>query len=337
MTHRIGKCIFAGGTSFDMDHFGPPDPETLDPSHAGIDDARKAFQSFKLAKGLDFKSRLAGYLNVLGPNRRQVFDAKQQKWIDDASDVCFPVRRALFLRSVLGISDKDRFDIDRGILAALLGVSRYKHGARSMERILLQMKQGTGGSLRRSSIPGDRILNLHVDAQEFRELIDRHRSFEVNVDTLAPAIHKHYQDHLRPQEKPLELPDDFDLLSADLKGDNRAAALRIPLVLELVGLSVKEDRSDPGASDEVRQIIERHIELLAEAEHDGWVEHKRRNGWNFAEQRDNEKRLHPSLRPYRELVETEKEKDRSAVRHYPEILKRVHHRVVHAVENRATE
>ena len=336
MTHRIGKCIFvfAGGTSFDMDHFGPADPETLDLPKQGLERAHEEFNAFKLAKGPDFKSRLAGYLNVLGPNRRQIFDAKQQKWIDDEGDVCFPVRRALFLRSVLGLSDKERLDIDRGILAALLGVSRYKHGARSMERILLQMKQGSGGSLRRSSIPGDRILNLHVDAEQFRKLIDRHRSFEVNVDALAPAIHQDYQDHCRARDQPSEYSDNFAELSADLQGDNRAAAARIPLVLELVGLSVEKDVSVEGTTAEVQQVIERHIELLAEAEHDGWMEHKRRNGWVYAERRDREKRHHPSLRPYRELPDTDKEKDRSQVRNYPEILKRVQYRVVHGMEHR---
>ena len=51
---------------------------------------------FKRVKGQDFISRLNGYLNVLGPNRRQCFDKETRAWIDDDRnpDNCFPIRRA---------------------------------------------------------------------------------------------------------------------------------------------------------------------------------------------------------------------------------------------------
>lgn len=87
--HPIGKCVFvfAGGTSFDMENFVPPDKDT------------EKGREFKLVKGPDFVSRLSGYLNVLGPNRRQTYDKKENRWMDadNPVDICFPVRRALGL------------------------------------------------------------------------------------------------------------------------------------------------------------------------------------------------------------------------------------------------
>src|SRR5581483_4690165 len=68
ITHQLGKCvfIFAGGTAWAFDEFGPrPDD---------ADDVRR----FKLAKGPDFKSRLDGYINVLGPNQRTLLAAKRK-------------------------------------------------------------------------------------------------------------------------------------------------------------------------------------------------------------------------------------------------------------------
>lgn len=59
LSHSIGKCVFvfAGGTSFSYENFK---------AKAGL----KAEADFALAKGPDFKSRLDGYYNVLGPNQR---------------------------------------------------------------------------------------------------------------------------------------------------------------------------------------------------------------------------------------------------------------------------
>ena len=51
---------------------------------------------FKLAKGPDFKSRLDGYYDVLGPNQRTLPDDPDAF---DPSDICYPLRRALLIRA----------------------------------------------------------------------------------------------------------------------------------------------------------------------------------------------------------------------------------------------
>ena len=63
-----------------------------------------------------------------------------------------------------------------------------------------------------------------------------------------------------------------------------------------------------------------NVELLAEAEHNGWMEHKLRNGWIYGEKREEPRKVHDCLRPYRELSER-KNKDRNSVGKFPEIIK----------------
>jgi hypothetical protein len=55
------------------------------------------------------------------------------------------------------------------------------------------------------------------------------------------------------------------------------------------------------------------IEALAIAEHRRWMAEKIVAGWRHAAIRDDARQLHPSIRPYDELSEDEKQKDRNTV------------------------
>lgn len=56
------------------------------------------------------------------------------------------------------------------------------------------------------------------------------------------------------------------------------------------------------------------IEALAEAEHRRWMAERIVAGWRYAAKREDRKRLHPSIRPYGDLSEAEKDKDRNTVK-----------------------
>jgi RyR domain len=71
------------------------------------------------------------------------------------------------------------------------------------------------------------------------------------------------------------------------------------------------------SADETAPHIRAHIELLAEAEHDGWMAQRAKNGWTYGTPRDDARKLHPLMKPYPDLPEAEKEKDRAAVPRYP--------------------
>ena len=61
-------------------------------------------------------------------------------------------------------------------------------------------------------------------------------------------------------------------------------------------------------------------EILAEMEHERWMQEKITDGWSYGSERNDEKRIHPSMVPYEQLSDSEKEKDRDTVRNIPRIL-----------------
>ncbi|MEI7848617.1 MAG: ATP-binding protein, partial [Chloroflexota bacterium] len=156
--HPIGRAIFvfAGGTCATIEEF----------------DGKRS-QDFKDAKGPDFVSRLRGYVNILGANPPQ----KGERY-----DPFFLIRRAILLRSILGMTAPQLFSggdgtgklrIDRGVLEALLKVREYKHGARSVESIINMSALAGKTRFERSSLPAEAQIQLHVDSQNFFSHLQR--------------------------------------------------------------------------------------------------------------------------------------------------------------------
>ena len=152
--------------------------------------------------------------------------------------------------------------------------------------------------------------------------------FEENIEELAEAVHEYYRQLGKREGWIME----YDMVYADLpdeiKGDNIAAARRIPEVLSHAGLGVVTEADPEPAVD--TKVLEDKIELLAEAEHNGWLDHKLNNGWSYGETRNDSRKTHNLLIPYNKLLEQDKEKDRNSVRSYPEIVKMVGCKIVHS-------
>jgi hypothetical protein len=324
ITHTLGKCVFvfAGGTAEAFEEFGPKENSDKD-----------AERQFKLAKGPDFKSRLDGYLNVLGPNQRLLPEEGSEERKKDPNDIFFPVRRALIIRNALGCERNDeRLEIDAGVLTALLEVPDYEHGARSLRKILEPLsaaRKVSRAPLRRSLLPAPNQLSPHVDSNEFHEICARDLSFKTDeiVRKLAPAIHETWRTIAHQQKWAFRYDVPFDELPLDIKRSNEAAARRIPEIIALVGLQVVPE----AAKDEttkIRRQLERHLEVLAEEEHNGWMAHLKSEGWQYAEARDDDNRRHNCLRPFNELREIDKEKDRDTIRHYPDFAMEADFKIV---------
>lgn len=337
ITHPVGKCIFvfAGATCYDLQNFGPPDQPGSDNAEA-LKEHKQATNDFRLKKGPDFKSRLHGNLNVLGPNRRQCFkpaNAPGQQWEDDPLDVCFPVRRAILIRAWLGLMDpkkkqsRERLNMDPGLLAALIEVDHYCHGSRSMEKIVTALKQDGKRGYHRSALPTNEVLEMNVkELAQFMEIMDQSRAFQQHAWRLAPAIHAAWFP-LGDQENAYKT--EFVKLPEEAKGDNYAAAVRIPTILGLVGLQLVEEQDKQPAVDKkkVEEILKNHLEFLAEEEHQGWMEVKFANGWKKAplpkdkaetKAQRAERRNH-CLVPYAALTETDKDKDCSSINNIPTV------------------
>jgi len=338
LNHAVGKCVFilAGGTSDTYEAFGEP---ATDPKEA----ARR-----KALKVPDFHSRLDGYYNVTGPNQRMLSEGPQSA--PDPSDLTFHIRRALQIANALPPPFGAPLGIDPGLLRALLEVPRYSHGSRSLNKLLDYLKISGEPSIMRSSLPSSGIIDMHTSSLDrkpghvFQNLLDPAPAppvagvelLEPEREKLAARIHDAWQRLNRARGYPMrpEFDKPYDELDPVQKNENRAAAKRIPEVLRTVGLILA--KIEPGQQAETsddraaRDYLEHHLELLAEAEHNGWMKHRFASGWRYGQKRDDAAKLHPSLVPYQSLEHPDREKDRNTVRLFQPMLRDAGYRIVFA-------
>ena len=311
LSHPIGRAIFvfAGGTNSSMAEFD-----------------KGADLAFKTAKGPDFVSRLKGYINVLGPNPVK----------GSQPDPYFVIRRAILLRSSLqrnapGLFEKhdgkDLLNIDHGVLRALLKISEYKHGARSIES-LISMSQLTGKTIfERSCLPPDAQLNLHVDGQMFLALVQLLELDGEILESLAAAAHEVYRRGMEAKgyiygpakdetlkTRPTLVP--YARLPEFLKDANRLNVRDIPAKLDSAGYIMIPARSNEPPFN----FPEGFLEQLAEVEHVRWMQGLLNDGWTYAPETDEAHKHHPCLVSWKDLSEEEKDKDREMVRGIPDIL-----------------
>jgi hypothetical protein len=342
ITHPIGKCIFifAGGTSRTFESFGEFEKDSPD-------DVR-----FRMSKGPDFKSRLDGFLDLLGPNQNEIAvdDAegkaggKRRRLVPDPCDIFHPVRRAFIIRGELGCAQSDKLNMDDAVLRALLRVDSYVHGARSMSKVLDPLKQAYPGRIYRSHLPPLQQLGLHVAARDFMNkcCYDAPAAppqlSQQALDTMAEAIHAVWEQLGVEQgwRDPAKVTRFADL-SDFFKRSNLAAARRMPEVLGLVGLALQPGENTPEQREGVRLQIEQYLELVAEAEHAGWMEWHLDQGWMYGPKKDEAKlteepkrKTHPCLKPYIELDDVDRNKDRNSIRHYLDFAKKAGMKIVEA-------
>jgi len=324
ITHPIGKCIFvfAGATSSTFDKFGPPNPDATTDVPPEMD---KAWRAFVLAKGPDFKSRLVGYLNILGVNRKLICEETNGRrvWSEDEKDLCFPIRRALFMRGLFKVKPGQRLELDPHIIRALLEMPKFKGGGRSLQFLCNHLKNSCARP-GRSNLPGYELLDMHVKADLFWELCERDREFALKAEELAFYLHEAYRLRIKgnPKKKHLDVP--LAGLSKDLQKANIAQALRIPGILRLakmhlepgpvVPLSklVADRKKNAKIEAPVRKALaeSNYLELLSEAEHNGWMVERMLSGWKYGREKNDEKKLHNCLIPYSQLTEYIKTFDR---------------------------
>ena len=354
ITHPIGKSIFifAGGTSYTYGTFGidePNVPDTKDELLIGnYENNLSKYNNFLLKKGPDFKSRLSGYLNVQGPNQLEelnkdgsIMKEATGEVIYNKKDTLYPVRRALFIRSICGFNDdksKDKkMDIDYGLLNALIRTRKYAHGSRTLEKVLGYLKLQGNSKLQRSSLPSVSILNMMV-TEDFIDLMDKYKDFDFDAFRIAPEIHKNWMDIGDKDGWKLEYHKDYKYLPSLMKDDNIAAARRIQKVLDALKpevslLIVKKEEADFYTPCSYNEICDNPamLERMAIEEHIGWQETKEKADWHFAAKRNDDKKLHNCIIGWTEtkkdeegnpvtLSDDDKIKDNDAIKHYQDVL-----------------
>ena len=325
LTHNIGKSIFvfAGGTCSCMEEFE--------------DKARLA----KAEKGPDFLSRIKGFLNVMGPNPLIPYCGEEARLEDSVAaslqaspstntDPEYIIRRAILINSLLQIGYRQLFkdgilQIDDGVLNALLLVPRYKHGTRSLETIFKTSQLFGKTKYHRSDLPPESQLNLHVDGQQFFELLTQepvnldggeafyHLVNEITfdeqvVERMAVGIHSIYslvfsipaerdplsitrQEFLDQLDRMKELPEG---MPHDEVSQNYHNARKIPEKLAAVGLSIVP----MGVNLPAAELTDEQREAISRMEHIRWVRHHIDAGWSYAPKKDKPARLHDALVPW---------------------------------------
>lgn len=308
--------VFAGATASSFSEFLPQAPEDV--------------HRFQAIKGPDFVSRLKGILDIKGPNPTCVTDKKHI------------IRRAMLLRSLIlknvkGICHPDtgRVDISRGLLCALLRVSEYRHGARSIEFILGMSRLAGASRYTPSCLPLAAQLDIHVDVQDFMRKLSFEQMMGEAVEQYAFTAHEKYrQKHLADAQARGATPKELSLVRqepemadwSDLdefyKEGHRSQIRYLGERLESFNMSIGLRPVLPGAADTIMDLYGPVLEQLSELEHERWMKDKRADGWRYGK-RDSELKLHPDMRPYQELDESTKEFIRMSVRNVPDYLKEI--------------
>ncbi|MDD6213416.1 MAG: RyR domain-containing protein [Clostridiales bacterium] len=308
--------VFAGGTASSFQKFLPGDEEER--------------IQFQRVKGPDFVSRLKGILNIKGPNPVSLTDRRHI------------IRRALLLRSLFERQarnfyhpDTGRVDISLSLLRALLRVSEFRHGSRSMEFILDMSRMAGASRYTPSCLPLAEQLDIHLDVQNFMNKLSFEQMMGDMVDQYSRIAHERYrthriQDALRfgfPQDEIRRIQSedrmaDWDNLK-ELYKENRRSQIRF-LGERFEGFNTEIGLRPilPGAADTLSELYGPILEELAQLEHQRWKQDQLSNGWSLGTL-DPQLRRHPARVPYEDLDESVKDYIRVSVRSIPGYLKEI--------------
>lgn len=313
--HPLGAAIFvfAGGTRASFAEFAAPmAPDSMNrPDHP--DRAR-----FVAAKGPDFASRLRGYVDILGPDPT------------GPDDRLFPIRRAFLLRALLqrhhpGLASHGRFELEDGVLNALLTVPAYRHGVRSMEAVLAMSTLAGRGRFGAADLPPQAQLSLHVDSAAFLARVMGERLDDDRRHRLGRLLHEVYrQQRLAIAETDRERHDlghdtsmrDWEGLPAELRESSSRQADDIPRKLRRIGCFMAPDA---GEMVPVTAFTETELALLAECEHERWNAERLQSQWRL-DARDTARHTSAFLIPWRDLAPKWRSLDEAMVAAIPRVL-----------------
>ena len=158
-------------------------------------------------------------------------------------------------------------------------------------------------------------------------------------EILARAVHENYcafekeKGHTKATNKLLvswetlgELTEEKDGIDGNsYRESNRGQANFIWTKLSLVGCDIGPiiDWDAPL----LFTFTDEETEYLARLEHERWMSEKHKQGWRHGSERNEGKKIHPSLVSYDHLSESEKDKDRNTIHLIPQLLSLIDYQV----------
>lgn len=261
-----------------------------------------------------------GVVRISGPNKTHV------------EDDMFTIRRAIMLRHMLKqkfphLDSKGVIKVDEAVLYALLLVPSYKHGLRSLDKILSTSRLSTRNKFDISALPPEEQIQLHVDGKIFMSFLRSPKLPAALRERLAQGLFAAYrkkrQEMARtPAEKEALDSDpslyDWDELAMELKESTRAQADDIPRKLRAVNcFMLDQDRSEPLIH--VPEFSTEELDMLSEMEHERFNAERLQRQWRMGP-RSSGKRTTPFLVPWRDLTQDWKDVDRVMVECVPRTL-----------------
>jgi hypothetical protein len=156
LTHSIGKSvfIFAGGI------------------HSTYEAFVKEAERLKPEKVPDFCSRLDAFYNVLGPNPRpRNRSAEPEFGSETRPAVSHWLQRALMMWSVLGREGEPPKFSDPDLLRKLLRMQKYRRGARSLKKLVAELRHKDGSPILWSDLPAPALLGMHLEDKDIKGLV----------------------------------------------------------------------------------------------------------------------------------------------------------------------
>ena len=278
---------------------------------------------FRLRRAVDdaaLLDNLHGVVNLAGPNQT------------GPRDKAFAVRRALMLRQLLKerhphLDVKGIMKIDDAVLHALLFVPSYKHGLRSLEKIISTSRLSGRTKFDIAALPPEEQIQLHVDGRTFMSYLRSPKLPPTLREKLAEGLFETYKkkreqmaktDEERKALQSDKSMEDWDELPGELKESTRAQADDIPRKLRAVGcFMLNEERSDPLIH--VSEFSTEELDMLSEMEHERFNAERLQRQWRMGP-RNSGLRTTPFLVPWRDLTQDWKDVDRVMVECAPRVL-----------------
>jgi voltage-gated potassium channel Kch len=183
---------------------------------------------------------------------------------------------------------------------------------------------GRSGSVSGIDVVGEQLRSRSISTFPLlRRVCDPEFVLNDLTETIARTLHSNYLDDRRsdgtydPVGK--ESHRDWDELPETYRESNRAQAQVATARLAKVGYEIRptDDWEVP-----LPGFNEEEIETMAIAEHERWCNERIGDGWTYGKERDNANKRHPDIKPWEQLDEPTKEKDREVVRELPTVLAR---------------
>lgn len=169
-----------------------------------------------------------------------------------------------------------------------------------------------------------------IESEKVRTIIRKY--YDIGAagtrELVARAIHEQYLENERKAGQTMETNSSmvpWNELPNRLKDSNIRQAENIWKMLHRIHCSIALSSGD---KEPLFIFTDNEVELLAEMEHERWVDERMKKGWVYVGNRDDMQKIHDCILPWADLSDTQRMKDRNAVRALPVILAKVYLKIV---------